>query len=223
MFLDFDLSTEEDPTTSIVDFGLLSEMFCRDEKEIKAEEEKKEAAKLSMASSSNMARSVLEAKRIADATMTLASLRVPAADVVDALSTLDEFALTGDQCEKIKLIVPGPEEEKLLEDNRSKAEELTVEEQYMLNILKVPGIMGHLNCLEVKFHFSNTFLTLNENLQQLRKSVVAVEDNPELKQLFIMLLKIGNYLNQGTAKGNSISFNIEMLKNLKASKAVGAH
>ena len=83
--------------------------------------------------------------------------------------------------------------------------------------------MGHLNCLEVKFHFSNTFLTLNENLQQLRKSVVAVEDNPELKQLFIMLLKIGNYLNQGTAKGNSISFNIEMLKNLKASKAVGAH
>lgn len=41
MFLELDLNkAEEDPKTA-VDFTLLSEMFCRDEEEIKAEEEKR--------------------------------------------------------------------------------------------------------------------------------------------------------------------------------------
>ena len=42
--------------------------------------------------------------------MAIASLRIPAPDVVDALSTLDEFALNADQADKIKLIVPEPEQ-----------------------------------------------------------------------------------------------------------------
>ena len=153
--------------------------------------------------------------------MAIASLRVPAPDVVDALSTLDEFALTAEQAEKIRLIVPEPEQEKLLEDNRAHAEELTKEEQYLIEILRVPGIKGHLICLDIKHNFSDRFLNLNKSLQQLRRAVVAVEDNPELKQLFIMLLKIGNFLNQGSAKGNSVSFNIDMLRNLKSLKGVG--
>ena len=45
MFVDFDLSKEDDSANDI-DFALLSEMFCRHETEIKAEEEKKEAAKI---------------------------------------------------------------------------------------------------------------------------------------------------------------------------------
>ena len=55
--------------------------------------------------------------------------------------------------------------------------------------------MGHLTCLDIKFNFSERFLNLNKSLQDLRKAVVAVEDNEELKQLFVILLKIGNYLN----------------------------
>ena len=36
MFMDFDLNKDDDTATD-VDFGLLSEMFCRREEEIKAE------------------------------------------------------------------------------------------------------------------------------------------------------------------------------------------
>lgn len=93
----------------------------------------------------------------------------------------------------------------------------------MLEILRVPGIMGHLTCLDIKFNFSERFLNLNKSLQDLRKAVVAVEDNEELKQLFVILLKIGNYLNQGTAKGNSVSFNIDMLMKLKSVTGCGSH
>ena len=43
-FASLDLTKDDDPATAI-DYGLLSEMFCRPEAEVKAEEEKKKAAK----------------------------------------------------------------------------------------------------------------------------------------------------------------------------------
>jgi len=43
MFVDLDLTKDDDPTCE-VDFGLLSEMFCRPEEEVKAEIAKKEAS-----------------------------------------------------------------------------------------------------------------------------------------------------------------------------------
>ena len=65
----------------------------------------------------------------------------------------------------MQLIIPKTDESiKLLEDNREKASELTKEEQYVLQLLKVPGIMGHLHCLEIKFNFNDRFLTLNKQL-----------------------------------------------------------
>jgi hypothetical protein len=50
-----------------------------------------------------------------------------------------------------------------------------------------------------------------------------VKDNEELKKVMLMLLKIGNYLNQGSKKGNQVSFNIDLLSNLKGSRALGTH
>ena len=83
----------------------------------------------------------------------------------------------------------------MLEQNRSIAHELTKEEQFLMKIMTVPGIKAHLQCLEIKFNFAERFLVLNRNLQALRRAVIAIEDNKELRQVFVILLKIGNYLN----------------------------
>jgi len=120
-------------------------------------------------------------------------------------------------------MVPLPEDLQILEENRAIAKELTKEEQYLMEICKVPGIKSHLDSLEVKFSFSDRFLSMNKYLQQLKSAWVAVRDNDELKQVILMLLKIGNYLNQGSKKGNQVSFNVDLLSNLKSSKALGTH
>jgi len=120
-------------------------------------------------------------------------------------------------------MVPLPEDIQILEDNRAIAKELTKEEQYLMAICQVPGIKSHLDSLEVKFSFSDRFLSMNKYLQQLKSAWVAVRDNAELKQVILMLLKIGNYLNQGSKKGNQVSFNVDLLTNLKSSKALGSH
>ena len=181
MFSTFDLTKEDDPATN-VDFKLLSEMFCRRQEDIDAEEaERQKATTKSKEGGGEAARSVLDIKFVTDVAMALASLRVPSGDVLDALSTLDDFALNPEQISKLALVIPTPEQEKLLEENRHCAHELSKEEQYLLEILKVPGIGGHLNCMEIKFNFSERFLSVNKSLQGLRKGVFAVEENPELK------------------------------------------
>lgn len=60
MFVDFDLNKDDDKSTDI-DFRLLSEMFCRKEEEIKAEQEREEEKKRKAALQPK-ARSVLEVK-----------------------------------------------------------------------------------------------------------------------------------------------------------------
>lgn len=93
--------------------------------------------------------------------MSIASLRIPASEVVEALTTLDDISLNAEQATKLSLIIPNEEQMKLLEENRAVAEELSKEEQYLLEILRVPGIKAHLQCMEIKFNFSERFLVLN--------------------------------------------------------------
>ena len=69
---------------------------------------------------------------------------MPATDVYDALSTLDDFTLNEDQIQKVCLMIPEPDLVKQLEDNRAAADELSKEEQYLLEIIKLPGVKGHL-------------------------------------------------------------------------------
>ena len=95
MFSNFDLSKEQDDDDEI-DFTLLSEMFCRKEEELKEEEEKKKAAKERQEASSTVARNVLEIKQINDIAMAMASLRVPASEIVDALIMVDDYSLSAE-------------------------------------------------------------------------------------------------------------------------------
>ena len=80
----------------MIDFALLSEMFCRREEDIRDEEEKKKAAKIRLVSDSAKTRTVLEIKQINDIAMVKASLRLSASDVVDALSIVEDFSLSAE-------------------------------------------------------------------------------------------------------------------------------
>ena len=84
-------------------------MFCRKEEDLKEEEDKKKAALDRQVSISTMQRTVLDVKQINDIAMALASLRVAASDVVDALIIVEDFSLSAEQVQKIALIVPQPE------------------------------------------------------------------------------------------------------------------
>ena len=58
----------------------------------------------------------------------------------------------------------------------------------------------------------------------LKKGVESIRDNIELKQVFVMVLKIGNFLNQNDKiKANKNNFKPELLISLSNTKGVGSH
>ena len=72
-------------------------MFCRSKAEIEAEEAAKALAAKSKTTSTKVERSVLDAKIINDLAMTIMSLRIPAVEIYQILSSLDEFTLSYEQ------------------------------------------------------------------------------------------------------------------------------
>jgi hypothetical protein len=51
----------------------------------------------------------------------------------------------------------------------------------------------------------------------------AVRDNDELKMIIQLLLKVGNFLNQGGNKPPTQSFNLDFFQKINLTKGVGKH
>ena len=54
-----------------------------------------------------------------------------------------------------------------------------------------------------KNRFDTEYIDLNKNLITLNSSVKGIRDNDKMKEVFVLILKTGNYLNYGTNKGKA--------------------
>ena len=190
LFATLDLEKAVD---SKIDFEMLADMFCRSEADVKAEEEIK--LKRMQAEEKVKTKNVLEAKKINDVAIQLSSFKTAPSEIVDALLSVDEVALTEEHLTKLLKMAPNDEEEKTLRDNKAIASELSDQEQFLLELIKVPRLSCHIECMLFKITFSPKFLKLNSGLQTLRASIIAIKENYELDMLIAMILKIGNFLN----------------------------
>ena len=101
----------------MIDFDMLSDMFCRSEAEVKAEEEAKRARLATQAQVKT--KNVLETKKIHDVAIQLSSFKAAPSEVVEALLEIDENAMTEDKLTKLIKMSPNEEEEKTLNENLS--------------------------------------------------------------------------------------------------------
>ena len=68
--------------------------------------------------------------------------------------------------------------------------------------------------------FEYDYTDLNKNLVTLNSAVKGIRDNEKMKELFALILKIGNYLNFGTNKGKAQGFHMDLLLQLSAIKSI---
>jgi len=64
-------------------------------------------------------------------------------------------------------------------------------------------------------------LVFNNFVTIIKNALESVRDNQELKEILVILLKMGNYLNYGTKKGGATSFTIDLFSRLQMTKGVG--
>ena len=54
-----------------------------------------------------------------------------------------------------------------------------------------------------KTNFDSEYTEVKKNIESINSAVSGIRDNVKMKELFTMILKIGNYLNFGTNKGKA--------------------
>ena len=80
-----------------------------------------------------------------------------------------------------------------------------------------------LQCLLFKSNFKEQFSVMNRSLEFLKLAIASIKENKPLMEIIAVLLTVGNFLNQGTSKGNSSNFQMDFLLKLSVTKAVGKY
>lgn len=166
-------------------------MFCRTEEDIRLEED----AKKKQLDNKVEASSVIETKRINEVAMAMSAIKLAPDELIESLSTLDEFSLDEDTIQKLLRICPGDEERKILEDNSARINQLSSQEQFIFKLMNIQNVNKLLECLLFKSVFEENFFTVNRNLEFLKLALNAIKENKPLMENIAMLLMIGNYLN----------------------------
>ena len=80
-----------------------------------------------------------------------------------------------------------------------------------------------LQCLLFKSNLEEQFSVMNRSLEFLKLAIASIKENKPLMEIIAVLLTVGNFLNQGTSKGNSSNFQMDFLLKLSVTKAVGKY
>ena len=90
--------------------------------------------------------------------------------------------------------------------------------------MKIPNYKTRLNMINFQMQFDIKYLDYDKNVKTLKKAIELVRDRKELKQVYTLILKIGNFLNQNDkTKGNKANFKPDLLTNFGLTKGVGQH
>ncbi|KAF2076725.1 hypothetical protein CYY_001982 [Polysphondylium violaceum] len=165
--------------------------------------------------------SLLEDKRSYNIGILLTKFKFTPIWIIDCLNSVDEKKLTKDTVAVLQQIVPTAEEEEKLKNYDGDKSQLPFVDQFLIEILKVSKIRQRLECIMYK-------ITFDSNLDEVITSAKAVESASEglMKSMQIKLflhyvLKIGNFMNAGSAKfADASGFKIGFLKKVGDTKTI---
>ena len=89
--------------------------------------------------------------------------------------------------------------------------------------MNIKNVGQVLQCLLFKSNFEEQFSVMNRSLEFLKLAIASIKENKPLMEIIAVLLTVGNFLNQGTSKGNSSNFQMDFLLKLSVTKAVGKY
>ncbi|CAL5362099.1 unnamed protein product [Camellia sinensis] len=161
---------------------------------------------------------ILEPRKSQNTAIVLRSLAVSRKEILDAL--LEGRGLNSDILEKLAKISPTQEEiSKVLQFNGNPTK-LADAESFLYHILKaVPSAFFRFNAMLFKSNYDSEILHLKESLQTLELGCKELRARGIFYKLLEAILKAGNRMNAGTARGNAQGFNLGSLRKLSYVKS----
>ena len=161
---------------------------------------------------------ILDPRKSQNTAIVLKSLAISRKEILDALQ--EGHGLSADDLEKLSKISPTPEEAAKILQFDGNPTKLADAESFLYHILKsIPSAFIRLNAMLFRSSYDPDILHLKESLQTLELSCKELRTRGIFLKLLEAILKAGNRMNAGTARGNAQGFKLSALQKLSYVKS----
>lgn len=161
---------------------------------------------------------ILDPRKSQNTAIVLKSLSISREEIVDAL--LEGQGLSVDTLEKLTKICPTEEETLKILQFDGDPRKLADAESFLHHMLKaVPSAFKRFNAMLFRSSYDSEILILKENLQTVEQGCTELRTCRIFLRLLEAILKAGNRMNAGTARGNAKGFNLGALQKLSYVKS----
>ncbi|ETL42829.1 hypothetical protein L916_06490 [Phytophthora nicotianae] len=145
--------------------------------------------------------------------MSNAALRV-------AIMKMDSEVLTLDRVQGLIKILPTEEEIAAITGFSGDPTTLNGAELVLKELITVPRLKQRLSALETKHQFPALVRDLQTKINKIRVASNEIAQSADLKTILLVILQVGNKMNQGTARGEAKGFRLNDLTKLVQLKSV---
>ncbi|XP_073145591.1 formin-like protein 8 [Henckelia pumila] len=161
---------------------------------------------------------LLDPRKSQNTAIVLKSLAISRQEILDSL--LDGRGLNPDTLEKLTKICPTRDEITKIIQFDGNPTKLADAESFLYHILKpVPSAFLRFNAMLFRSSYDSDILHLKESLQTLELGCKELRTGGIFFKLLEAILKAGNRMNAGTARGNAQGFNLSALRRLSDVKS----
>ena len=161
---------------------------------------------------------LIDSKRSYQVNIGLARFKMPYPAIRDALYAMDAAVLDEEKLASLAKLAPTAEEIEAVVDWSGEGE-LGATEQFFRVVSEVPHVASRVDLFLFKLRFDAVVEEVDAQLSACEKVVHRVRHCKQLHALMEVVLKLGNFLNGGTAKGGAWGFKLDTLNKLKNTKA----
>ncbi|KAE8680403.1 Formin-like protein 7 [Hibiscus syriacus] len=161
---------------------------------------------------------ILDPRKSQNSAIVLRSLGISKTEIIGALS--EGQGLSAEVLEKLTKIAPTREEEAKIIHFNGNPMRLPDAESFFHGVLKaVPSAFIRIKVMLFRSNYDSELLNLKESLQTLESACKELRNRGLFLKLLEAILKAGNRMNAGTARGNALGFNLSALQKLSDVKS----
>ncbi|CAF2152646.1 BnaA01g22050D [Brassica napus] len=162
---------------------------------------------------------ILDPRKSQNKAIVLKSLGMTKEEIIDLLT--EGHDADTDTLEKLSGIAPTPEEQTEIIDFSGDPTKLADAESLLFHILRaVPSAFNRFNVMLFKINYGSEVAQQKGSLQTLESACNELRARGLFMKLLEAILKAGNRMNAGTARGNAQAFNLTALRKLSDVKSV---
>jgi len=143
-------------------------------------------------------------------------------EIANNIKTINVNAFSDDQITGLLATLPTPDEIAAVNGYDGDKSLLGKCELFFLEIQSIHNLQIHLSLMLLIKTFDTQIQAIEPPIKVLRETFTMLQESKKLKQVFAIILRVGNFLNGGSTRGGVCGFKLESLTKLRDVKSASS-